>query len=320
MKMNSTRRCDLKTLLSVLISGLVFSAGLQAGPYEDGLEAYKKGEYDYAVHYWSQPEMEHDHRALFGLGRIFMDGKGVEKNYGTAIAYYNKAARRGNPSAQYNLGLAYLKGRGVKKDIEKAAAWWEEAAVAGHSKAQYNYAVLLWSGEGIPRDRTTAMNLFRIAFSNGNEEAAEFLHSLFQPMANELRANNRSYLSGDINRAIPLLDEMDMFERGEAALASGAYERAFKYWLPLAEDGHFESQYKIGTLFEQGLGVQQDLEKAVQWYQRAANSGYADAQFRLGLYHINEAPDKNESLGIYWIQTAADKNYPAAIEYMNNNS
>jgi TPR repeat protein len=313
-------RLNLISMLLVLLFGYGFATDLRADAYTEGLNAYNKSEYDYAIHYWRSPEMENDPRALFGLGRIYMDGRGVEKNYGTAIAYYRKSAGLGYPSAQYNLGLAYLKGRGVQKSIKKAADWWEAAAVAGHSKAQYNYAVLLWSGEEVRRDRTTAMNLFRIAFSNGNEEAAEFLHSLFDPMADELRANNGSYLSGDINRAIPLMSEMDLYKLGEQALADGSYDRAFKYWLPLAEDGHHESQYMLGNLFEQGHGVERNLARAVEWYQKAANSGYADAQYRLGLYHINEAPDRNESLGMYWIQTAADKDYPAAIEYMANNT
>ena len=35
-------------------------------------------------------------------------------------------------------------------------------------------------------------------------------------------------------------------------------------------------------MYEKGQGVDQDYIKAVEWYQRAAEQGVADAQYNLG--------------------------------------
>ena len=195
---------------------------------------------------------------------------------------------------------------------------WGKAAKADHAAAQYNIAALLWSGQEVPRDQAMAMKWFRISLANGSEQASDFLFSLFEPMYSELKENHELYRSSNTGRKIPLVEEMGMFKLAQQAMAAGSFDQAFNYWLPLAEDGHDESQFMIAGLYEHGQGVQTDMDEALKWYEAAAKSGLADAQFRLGLYHLNEAPGKNETLGLYWMQSAADNDLPAAIEFMKN--
>ena len=40
-----------------------------------------------------------------------------------------------------------------------------------------------------------------------------------------------------------------------------------------AEHGHAEAQNNIGTLYEIGKGVTQDMNEAKQWYRKAAEQG-----------------------------------------------
>ncbi|MFZ3063902.1 MAG: tetratricopeptide repeat-containing serine protease family protein [Nitrospirota bacterium] len=49
-----------------------------------------------------------------------------------------------------------------------------------------------------------------------------------------------------------------------------------------ADSGNAEAQYKLGVMYEKGEGVPKDDAKAVEWYQKAAAQGNADAQFNLG--------------------------------------
>jgi len=37
----------------------------------------------------------------------------------------------------------------------------------------------------------------------------------------------------------------------------------------------------IGNLYENGLGVAKDTNKAMEWYQKAVDAGYTDAQAAL---------------------------------------
>jgi TPR repeat protein len=52
--------------------------------------------------------------------------------------------------------------------------------------------------------------------------------------------------------------------------------------LNAAKKGDAMAQRNLGFCYENGTGVQQDLEKAVEWYTKAAEQGYAMAQNDLG--------------------------------------
>jgi hypothetical protein len=53
-----------------------------------------------------------------------------------ALKYLTKAAELGDAEAQYYLGRLYMEGEGVEKDEEKGIYLWEKAAIAGHPKAR----------------------------------------------------------------------------------------------------------------------------------------------------------------------------------------
>ena len=48
-----------------------------------------------------------------------------------------------------------------------------------------------------------------------------------------------------------------------------------------AEEGDALSQNNLGCYLESGNGVKKDVANAFQWYFKAANSGYVEAQFNL---------------------------------------
>ncbi|MDP6706866.1 MAG: hypothetical protein QF893_11030 [Alphaproteobacteria bacterium] len=67
------------------------------------------------------------------------------------------------------------------------------------------------------------------------------------------------------------------FGDGQAYFSSGDYKGALEAWRPLAEAGDPRAQYSLGILYEQGLGMEKDLEQAKGWYERAAKADYAPA-------------------------------------------
>ena len=137
-------------------------------------------------------------------------------------------------------------------------------------------------------------------------------------MYTEIHSGQDLGLESEEDGNLAISNELEPYDQGLLALENGNYSRAYKLWLSLAQDGHINSQYMLGRLFENGQGRDIDLEGAISWYERAAKAGQAEAQYRLGLYYINEAEDINKTLGLYWIQSAADNNNAQAIEYMAN--
>jgi TPR repeat protein len=76
------------------------------------------------------------------------------------------------------------------------------------------------------------------------------------------------------------------FDAALGAYANGLYRDAATIWEALADGGDPASQYNLGLLYEQGLGVEQRPDVAAFWYRAAARQGYALAQFNLGgLYY-----------------------------------
>jgi TPR repeat protein len=123
-----------------------------AGPYEDGKAAYERGDYAAALKYW-RPLAELGHaRAMFNLGVMYRDGRGVPQDYAEAVKWLRKAAEQGHANAQNNLGIMYYYGRDVPKDYAEAVKWYRKAAEQGDASAQFRLGVMYAKGLGVPRD------------------------------------------------------------------------------------------------------------------------------------------------------------------------
>ena len=54
-------------------------------------------------------------------------------------------------------------------------------------------------------------------------------------------------------------------------------EEAVKWYRKAAEQGYASAQYNLGNIYGNGRGVKQDYVEAVKWYRKAADQGDADA-------------------------------------------
>ena len=60
-----------------------------------------------------------------------------------------------------------------------------------------------------------------------------------------------------------------------------------KWYRKAAEQGYAEAQFVLGVMHTQGQGVPQDAQAAVKWFRKAAKQGDAEAQFRLSAMYRN---------------------------------
>ncbi|MGD8869031.1 MAG: caspase family protein [Gemmatimonadales bacterium] len=56
-------------------------------------------------------------------------------------------------------------------------------------------------------------------------------------------------------------------------------------WLPFAERGDSEAQYRLGLLYEGVMGVKPDYAKAAYWYGQAAKSGHRESMYALSVLY-----------------------------------
>ena len=71
-------------------------------------------------------------------------------------------------------------------------------------------------------------------------------------------------------------------------------DKAFEWFEKSAAQGHGRALFLLGECFEEGNGVQADLEKAKQYYQKAADKGYKSAKEALQRLEgsVQEAEEK----------------------------
>jgi len=90
-------------------------------------------------------------------------------------------------------------------------------------------------------------------------------------------------------------------------------EGSIDVWQKEAENGNPKAQWLLGRCYEEGLGVEKNLIRAVKLYKKAAEQEFAVAQYELGCcYSIGKGicEDKNESFK--WIKAAAEQDYVVA--------
>lgn len=81
-----------------------------------------------------------------------------------------------------------------------------------------------------------------------------------------------------------------------------------------ADGGIARAAYRIGYMYDAGqCNTDQDLPSAVEWYRRAADMGYAEAQFQLaGIYFMKEGRWYSPTQGRKMLAAAADGGCPDA--------
>lgn len=87
--------------------------------------------------------------AYTGLGLIYEEGRGVEKNEMRAKQFYEQAANFNDANAQYNLGAIYADSDNIANDYELARQWYEKAAEQNHIHAHIALAFLYLEGRGV---------------------------------------------------------------------------------------------------------------------------------------------------------------------------
>ena len=135
-----------------------------------------------AVEWLKQAAVEENEFAEYALGRLYLQGKEIEKDVITAEKYLLKSAGRGNKYAAYLLGKEYLSGENFPKDVQKAIDYLKRAAEKGFDFAEYELGKIYLFGNDIPKDTETALEYLKSAAAKGNEYAQALLmqRELFQ--------------------------------------------------------------------------------------------------------------------------------------------
>lgn len=149
----------LKVLCAVLILALSTPAApARADAWDDGLEAFRLGDYKAARTIWWPLAKAGDTRAMDRIGRFYLIGLGVERDLKQAFKIFRFSAEQGSSVAQYNLALMYRQGLGLKPSRKKALKWLRRAAAdRKNARAQLTLGIWYDQGYGVARDPVKAL-------------------------------------------------------------------------------------------------------------------------------------------------------------------
>lgn len=143
-------------------------------------------------------------------------------------------------------------------DYDTALREFRQAAGDGLDVAQYNLGILYFTGRGVEEDPEQALNWLK--------QAAEQGHTTAQFNVGVMYFNGQG-----VNTGWQSIWPLSLLARSRnRAEAAEWYERA-------ASSGHAEAQYYLATMYQEGLGVEQDPVQAHFWAQAARDNDYPEA-------------------------------------------
>ncbi|WP_321447603.1 tetratricopeptide repeat protein [uncultured Cohaesibacter sp.] len=93
-----------------------------------------------------------------------------------------------------------------------------------------------------------------------------------------------------------------------SAYQRGFYLTAFALATKLAGMDDIHAQTLLGELYLKGIGVEQDLKEAANWFELAADRGDREAQFNIGLlYAQGQGVEKNLDKALAYFRKAAEQ-------------
>lgn len=132
------------------VAALLLSiTGAAAADYQDGVDAYRDGDYE------------------------------------TALGHFKALAGKGVALAYTNLGYMHALGEGVEPDLEEAARWFQKAAEAGVVAAQLTLGVMYFNGEGVERSYPHAYAWLNLAATSGRSDALDYMTTVMVRMDDE---------------------------------------------------------------------------------------------------------------------------------------
>lgn len=122
-----------------------------------------------------------------------------------------------------------------------------------------------------------------------------------------------------------LNDPNDIYELGECYWEGKEgfeqnYEKAVECYMKAADEGHVESIYSLGYCYANALGVEQDQEAADKLLSYAADNGHVNAAAKLGEYlYWGDYLPLDRARGFQYLKHAADNGNAHSMALVGNN-
>ena len=276
--------------------------------------------------------------AAMTLAGYYADGgPGMEPDFAEAVKWYEKAAGLGDGNAAMILAEQYrLGGHGMEPDLAEAAKWYKKAAGLDeqNGRAMYRLGECYEYGFGVEPDLKAASGWYDNALHHAvrmgwfglkrcaAKGSADAMCDIAENIANNCAFSYR-YLSnfheeaakwrrkaGDQGNARALRELAEAYREGLGV--DQDEEKAFELFRQAAELGDPEAMGQLGDYYYAGEFVERDIDASFEWYKRAAEKGDVYSQFTLGFRYDHVIQYKNLPEAIKYYRMAAEQGHEGA--------
>ena len=226
-------------------------------------------------------KMSHDagfSKSTFELGKLFLKNKKSIRNLSEGASYIKCAADENNPDAIYQYGMCLKKGIGVLKNINESVKYFQLASQLGNQDATYEYAKYLFKHSTSPDEKENSINLLKKSAQQGFRKAQARLDKIVS-VENQNNSNNATQPSIKPKEYI-----IDKYNSIKEDFLQGISQQLVEYENDFISMGNATIIKEFAELYEEGKRVKLDIDRALRYYQMAANLGDSDAQLKYGLY------------------------------------
>jgi TPR repeat protein len=227
------------------------------------------------------PEPRNEAERVEHEGDKYDQGNGVARNLAKAFELYESAAAQGSASAALKVARCYIRARGTEKNDETAVKYLQLASEQGDAEAQYMLAVAYTRGQGIERNYEKAKELLIAArpWLHRNYEASVIV-DLEQRKAGVQREQSPFLLAIEENCSNP-----------EAYFRAGYFyetekndvKKAAELYEIAADMGHSDAQCYMGVFYGRGIAVEKNLDKSAKYFYLSSAQNHRVATYNLAV-------------------------------------
>ena len=218
---------------------------------------------------------------------------GYPPTFPEIAAQLRREAEAGNVRSQSRLAELHLYGFGVPKDEAERVKWHRRAAEGGSALSQYFLAWNYLRGDGVEQDYRQALQWLRRSAAQDSGLAryscsSKLQYDQLRPKAHETGFATESVLGADGEAKYAKLHSFSAklieyhFRSGVTRWSYGCeakYEdAALEDFFRAANDGFAKAQYLIGVAYLSGRGIRADSARAAHWFLKAARQNHSPAR------------------------------------------
>ncbi|MFJ4444512.1 tetratricopeptide repeat protein [Pseudomonas sp. NPDC089422] len=213
------------------------------------------------------------------VGVVYLE----RRKYPEAIEYFKQAVELGHAYSAYELGYMYENGLGVARDLATAKKYYHQASVIDSGDADYEMyaAAVEYELSTSVEQKLNALNKV-IHFSEAGSPWAQYrLYSIYSKSA---------------------VDK----------------EKSLSWLKKAASNNQPCAMVDLGALLLSGDGVDKDVPKAIELFQKGFEGGRASGGYNLGvIYTSGEYTARDIERGIKYLEQAADYGSTESLVYLS---